>query len=312
MRTLYLGCARAVRRKLREIQPDIVHGQGTERECAVSAVLSGFPNVLTIHGNMRAIARFYHAKPFSFFWLAAKLEQWALKKTIGVFCNSFYTEKLVASCANKTWHVPNAVRPSFFSPPSQQGQFVPVLLNIGVTSPYKRQLEILAVAKMLWERGLRFEMHFVGALNADTPYGSRLSQRLMDAQTMGYARHLGVLNEDKLVKAMDAASALVHFPVEEAFGLVVAEGLARNLKFFGSRTGGIPDIADGIDGAELFASNDFDGLTKAIEEWIRGGSPRATGANAVIRKRYHPRVIAQRHLEIYQEVLDFHGLSSNP
>jgi hypothetical protein len=29
----------------------------------------------------------------------------------------------------------------------------------------------------------------------------------------------------------------------EAFGLVVAEDLSHNLKFFGSRAGGIPDIA---------------------------------------------------------------------
>src|SRR4051812_41916837 len=53
MRTLYQGTIRAARKKLHEIQPDIVHGQGTEHDCALSAVFSGFPNVLTIHGNMR-------------------------------------------------------------------------------------------------------------------------------------------------------------------------------------------------------------------------------------------------------------------
>src|SRR6267378_1931381 len=40
-RTLYQGCVRATRRKLWELQPDIVHGQGTERECGLSAVFSG-------------------------------------------------------------------------------------------------------------------------------------------------------------------------------------------------------------------------------------------------------------------------------
>ena len=45
MRTLYQGCIRATRKKLREIQPDIVHGQGTELDCGISAVFSGFPNV---------------------------------------------------------------------------------------------------------------------------------------------------------------------------------------------------------------------------------------------------------------------------
>jgi hypothetical protein len=31
MRTLYQGCVRAVRKKLKEIQPDIVHGQGDRK-----------------------------------------------------------------------------------------------------------------------------------------------------------------------------------------------------------------------------------------------------------------------------------------
>ena len=43
VRTAYQGCIRAIRKKLGEIQPDIVHGQGTERDCAISAVFSGFP-----------------------------------------------------------------------------------------------------------------------------------------------------------------------------------------------------------------------------------------------------------------------------
>src|SRR6266436_5655642 len=66
MRTAFQGCIRAVRRKLREIQPSLVHGQGTESDCSISAIFSGFPNVLTIHGNMRLISRLNRAKPFSY------------------------------------------------------------------------------------------------------------------------------------------------------------------------------------------------------------------------------------------------------
>jgi len=57
LRTGYQGCIRAVRKKLRELQPDIVHGQGTERDCAISAAFSGFSNVITVHGNMNALAQ---------------------------------------------------------------------------------------------------------------------------------------------------------------------------------------------------------------------------------------------------------------
>jgi hypothetical protein len=78
LRGAYVGCITAVRRKLREIQPDIVHGQGTERYCALAAAFSGFCNVITIHGNMRMVARINRARPLSFFWCAAKLERFVI------------------------------------------------------------------------------------------------------------------------------------------------------------------------------------------------------------------------------------------
>ena len=119
LRTAYQGCVRAVRRKLREIQPDIVHGQGTERECALCAVFSGFPNVVTIHGNMGALARQF-GELGTYGRLAAMFENVALRRAGGVFCNSAYTEQLVRLRARRTWRVPNAVREVFFGPPASR------------------------------------------------------------------------------------------------------------------------------------------------------------------------------------------------
>jgi glycosyltransferase involved in cell wall biosynthesis len=84
----------------------------------------------------------------------------------------------------------------------------------------------------------------------------------------------------------------------------VAEGLARNLKIFGSRVGGVVEIAGDAPEAELFAENDWVGLTSAISRWIRQGHPRSLKAAALMRERYHPRMVAQQHLDIYQKVLN--------
>lgn len=304
MRTLYSGCARAVRQKLREIQPDIVHGQGTERECAISAARSGSPNVVTIHGNMKAIAQIYGAKFGSFHWLAEKLENAALRKTAGVFCNSAYTENLVAPRAKKIWRVPNALQTEFFAPlPVRKNSPRPVLLNIGVIEPRKQQLKILEVAGRLHARGLKFELQFIGKNTVASPYAIEFSRRLVEAEKAGYARQLGLLAPPQIVPAMDAAEALVHFPTEEAFGLVTAEALARNMKFFGAATGGGVEIATGAEGAELFPATDFAGLEDAIARWLAAGAPTPLNAAAAMRARYHPEVIARRHLEIYREVL---------
>ena len=304
MRTGYQGCIRAVRHKLRKIQPDIVHGQGTELDCAMNAVFSGFPNVLTIHGNMAELARMFRARIGSFGWMAARLENYALKRTAGVFCNSAYTEDLVKPRARRVWRVPNAVRQEFFAATRQPcGSGRCVLLNVGLISPRKRQVELLDVARNLRQQGLDFELQFIGSARPDTPYGAAFLEKLKPMAAEGFACFVGIKMGDELIRSLDEAAAMVHFPAEESFGLVVAEALARELKFFGARLGGISEIVAGVPEAELFSADDWPGLTQAIAAWIRRGAHRAPGAAQAMRHRYHPEVIARRHLEIYREVL---------
>src|SRR5258707_11329734 len=133
MRTLFWGCIQAVRRKLKEIRPDLVHGQGTESDCSISAVFSGYPNVLTIHGNMRLLARINKDRPFSFGWLAARLEAFTIPRSQGVVCITNYTRQAVSNLARRTWVLPNAVDQTFFDiearPPAG---CPPVILCVGL------------------------------------------------------------------------------------------------------------------------------------------------------------------------------------
>jgi glycosyltransferase involved in cell wall biosynthesis len=303
MRTLYSGCVRSVRRKLGEIRPDIVHGQGTERDCALAAVLSGYPNVVTLHGIMVEQARLIKARFGSFYWLAARLEKFALRRTTGVFCNSQYTEGAVSPLSRETWRVPNAIREAFFresvAPPSLTKC---IFLNIGDVCPRKQQNELLAAARELHREGLKFELHFLGRADSKTNCGSEFLQAV--EQNKSFASYLGFKSLDEIIYCYDSASALVHVPAEESFGLVVAEALARNLKFFGFKTGGVPEIAAGVEGADCVKQDDWNALKTAIRSWIDKGSPRPISATTIMRERYHPTIIAQRHVEIYREVLN--------
>jgi len=304
LRTGYQGCIRATRRFLRSLRADLVHGQGTERDCGICAVFSGFPNVITIHGNMRELAQLLRPLPGSYLWCAAQLERFTLPRTNGVFCNSAYTEHAVRYITRQTWCVPNAIRREFFEVPfpvkSTKG--VPRLLNVGVISPRKRQLEILALAEELYQEGAMFELQLIGVADKNDRYAASVLERIEVAQRAGFARYLGTLALPNLIAIFDKGSALIHAPAEEAFGLVVAEALARNLKIFGTSVGGIREIAAAVEGAELFSLDDWNGLKNSIRRWLDDGL-QPTLAAAAMRKRYHPRLIAERHLEIYQEVL---------
>jgi glycosyltransferase involved in cell wall biosynthesis len=310
LRGAYVGCVRAVRKKLREIKPDLVHGQGTERYCALAAVFSSFPNVLTLHGNMRIIAKLIHARPFSFDWLAARLERFTLPRTDGVVCISNYTQQNVKSLVRQTWVVPNAVRNIFFSTPrSATTGSPPILLNIGVVEPRKRQNEILEIAARLHARHPNFQLQFVGRLDKGPAYCDRFRMQIKQAEKAGYASYLGMKSVPELIELIDKAACLIHLPAEESFGLVVAECLARNLKLFGTKVGGIVDIAAGTEGAELFELGDNAGVEEAVFRWLCAGHPRPTQAARQMQERYHPELIARRHMEIYREILGHHGIN---
>jgi glycosyltransferase involved in cell wall biosynthesis len=304
LRTCYSGCIFALRKKLREIQPDIVHGQGTERDCGISAVFSGFPNVITIHGNMAELARIFHAHFASFHWWAAKLENFTLPRTSGVFCNSHYTLSLVSPRSKKTWLVPNPVRDSFFAPiirnnlPTES----PTLLVVGVICSRKRQLELLRLFIQLRQQKTRFQVKFVGSCGQD-PYGKAFLSLLNGQGNADWATWVSVLDESSLIQCMDESQVLVHFPLEESFGLVVAEALARGLKLFASKIGGICDIASGVPNAELFDPEDWNGLSRALGAWIQRPSLSSPQTQNLMKSRYHPKTIASRHLEIYREVI---------
>lgn len=307
MRTLFQGCIRAVRKKVQEIQPDIVHGQGAETEAAIAAVFSGFPNVITIHGNMAELARLFQAPVGSYVWLAGKLETFALKRTAGVFCNSAYTESLVRPRAQKVWRVPNALRAEFFQPMPAVPPSRCQLLNVGVICPRKRQLELLGVVERLHSLGLDFHFHFIGETPAGDAYAQAFLEKIRPWQAAGVASHSPPMDTARLMAEFDRSQALVHFPTEEAFGLVVAEALARGAKLFGARVGGIVDITAGVPGAELFEAADWDGLTGGLAAWMRDGFGRCAEGARILQERYHPQIIARRHLEIYREVLQKHS-----
>jgi glycosyltransferase involved in cell wall biosynthesis len=303
MRSLYAEAVLALRSKIKEINPDIVHGQGTERECALAAVFSGYPNVVTIHGNMGEIFRLFGSSS-PYYFIASQLEKVALKNTDKVFCNSAYTEELVGRYTKKTARVSNPIREEFFSPIIEKNSNHPIILNIGVISRRKRQIEILNCVSKLWDKGYDFKVHFVGKGGENSDYFLKFKEMLQSDQCKGRVFYHEALDSSMLVDLMDRSSALIHFPSEEAFGLVAPEAMARRLKLFCSATGGLKDIAQGVDSAELFDVDGWDNLEAALAKWLKLGAQRpSANLTELMRRRYHPLVIAKKHVEIYREVL---------
>ena len=299
LRTGYQGCIRAVRRKLREIRPDIVHGQGSERDQNISAVFSGFPNVLTIHGNMRLVARVNRARPFTYQWLAARLEHFTIPRSDGIVCITNYTREAVASLARKTWVVPNAVDSSFFEIKRVPSPSVQILC-VATVERRKNQNALIRAADALRPQG-SFELVFLGLVNRGRPYASEFLE-LVEARP--WCRHAGFADRNALRQYMASASGLVLPSLEDNCPMVVLEAMAAGVPVAAARVGGVPDLVRHGETGLLFDPLSEEAMAAAMKQLLEDRElSMAARAQGEARQRFHPEIIAARHLEIYREVL---------
>lgn len=306
LRTLHLGPALAVRRFLSEkIQPDIVHSQGIEWWCGVAGALSRLPSVLTIHGNIRAILANSVLRPRPFWQLQAALGDFAIKRHAGVICISEHVRKSVATAARKTWLIPNALRKEFLQRTeiTTVPRKVPSILVVGTITENKRPLEILEALFALHAEGAKFEVTFVGHLGGVGRYEQSFAARLQDAARVGFAHRKDHMAAGSLAEEMAQAHALIHFPREEAFGLVVAEAISQGMTVFASRVGGLCEVCRDTPQCFLVDPHNFTGLRMALQQWLGSDPEKSTWLSAEdYMAPYCPVTIARSTLKAYHEV----------
>ena len=306
-RTLFSGCVRAVRRLMDVIQPDIVHGQGTERDCAMDAVFSGCPNVLTIHGNMRVHAKRGDNGNWIYYKMAAMLETACLARTGGVVAISSYTKDLVKNLTPRTWLLPNAALRRYFAI-EPVALAVPRILFVGSINERKNPLGLIRACEPMLRSGA-CTLAMAGPLNRTEPY---VKEVIKLADSMPGIEMLGFIERDDLGVQFQNSSLLVLPTFEDNCPMVVLEAMAAGLPVAASRVGGVPDLitheCDGI----LFDPHDPENVRASLERLIREPDLRvnlaACGRTKAL-ERFHPRVIAGEHVNIYREML---GLSTTP
>jgi glycosyltransferase involved in cell wall biosynthesis len=301
MSTGYSGCIRAVRRRLRELRPDIVHGQGTERDCAITAVFSGFPNVLTIHGNMRIIAQVNRDRPFSYGWLNAHLEAFTIPRSRGVVCITRYTQDAVRDLAQRTWLLPNAVDARYFDVrPAPSAP--PVVLCVGLVCHRKNQNRFIrSLDELAARRPMR--VRFLGEVPVGD-YGTDF-RTLLAARP--WCEHGGFVDRAALAAELARASLLALPSLEDNCPMAVIEAMAARVPVAVARVGGVPDLVEEGATGMFFDPLDERSMAGAVEALL-GDPARAAHMGVAGRERalqrFAPRVVAERHIEIYRDVLN--------
>ena len=303
LRTGYAGCILAVRKKLREIKPAIVHAQGTERDCAISAVFQNIPKILTIHGNIRAITKLHRYSTLSFWGIQSQLEAFCLPRFAGVICISKYTQQQVSDLAKKTWLLPNATENLFFEPrlTAVDPSAPPLVLVVANVDSRKNQNALIQALDPLANK-LKFIVKFFGRCGEDS-YGKEF-RSLIEARP--WCSWGGMISREKLRDEFARATTLFLPTREDNCPMVVLEAQASGVPVIASNVGGVPDLVkDGVTG--LLTNPDFpSSMSFALEKILSDkalAAQLAEGARRQALACYHPNAVATKHLEIYREVL---------
>lgn len=207
---------------------DLVHAHSYHTLVGQAAVGAGLPFVFTPHyhgtGHTRLAALLHHLyRPAGGRLFAA---------ADAVVCVSSAERDLVVgdfpATARKTWLIPNGTEPRAASGRAERrAADEPMVLTIGRLERYKRVDLIISACRAL---GPEARLVVVG----DGPDRPRLERLARTADRIGCVRFAGRVSDAELDELLATATVVTSASEHEAFGLIVADGLAAGARVVAS------------------------------------------------------------------------------
>ncbi|MEM1158909.1 MAG: glycosyltransferase family 4 protein [Verrucomicrobiota bacterium] len=298
----YLARTLAILRHISRTNPDIVHGQGTERESGLVAALSGKPSVLSLHGNFREISRTLKSPPWDYHWLNARLESFTVKHVHGIICISTYTKRLVSKLNSNLWTLPNAVNESFFST-SNTPEIGKIICIAGI-GERKNQLNFVEAYIKTYPDTSPFRLEFVGPINPEQSYAKQFLATIKNRQDIAY---LGSFGADNIPEILRSSDILLLPSIEDNCPVCILEAMASGIPVVASDVGGIPDLVIHGETGYLANANQPQKMIHYINNIIANRKLRKQLSIASQKRalsKFSAEAIANSHVEIYEAIVN--------
>ena len=151
----------------------------------------------------------------------------------------------------------------------------------------------------------KFRLVFLGGASGDDSYAREFFELLRTRENGG--EHAGFVDREKLKTWLRASTLLALPSLEDNCPMTVLEAMASGVPVVAANVGGVPDLIEDAKTGLLCDPLDAGSMRNAVEKLLGQPSLAQTLAKEANRRahgRFHPAVIARRHLEIYREVLN--------
>jgi glycosyltransferase involved in cell wall biosynthesis len=298
----FLGRFFSLRNYVRSHSFDLVHAQGSERESAWTAVFSGIPSVITLHGLMGEVVKMKGNRTLWHYWVAALLERLAIKRTDGVVAISPYALRVILGNTPRARFIPNAVRSEFYLESRLKKGDVPTVLFVGNLTHVKRPDWFIRAVDTLRKEGLSFKARMLCMGNPKHPYFIEI---VAMAERLPASRKIDLrYNVADVAGELDQADILFAPSIWESMGIAVCEAMAKKLCVVGSRIeANIPLLGQGC--GVMFSADNFDEAVNSLRSVILDCEERKRISEKSLNrvKSYAPDVVAGETADFYREII---------
>jgi len=308
--TGYMHTHRKLLKAISNIKPDIVAGIGTEHIYAYTAVKSGYPHVVTIHGIMRNVIKKEKKiiTRHKYFYL---LEKYVLKNSKNIISiNPFVNKNLGNLIKGKIFNVENCIPESFFdySINNKQSTNILKLVFVGTIAPRKGVLDLLLACSELKKSNIDFSLDIIGsALSNYSDFYNNLKGFIDKELNESNIRFHGHLAQDEIASLVFNSSVLILPSIVETAPMVISEAMALGTIVISTKVAGIPWMIDDNVTGLLFTPGNYKELFKKILVILNSDIESinlSKQARLKAEKLYHPSVVADKTYNVYREIIN--------
>jgi glycosyltransferase involved in cell wall biosynthesis len=296
-------CVLAARRLVAEIQPDVVHAQGIDRQGDIATQL-GLPAIVTVHGLVHIEARLAAKNlpgKIKVVLFDALVRRILRKAQVVISISDYDARSLEGLVRNRRISISNAIAPDFFQPFAEQA-WAPRIFFAGVMRPRKNVLGLVNAFAKVKAAVPDAQLTIAGPM-PDQAYAQKVQERVKELGLEQVITFMGHVSNEQLLQAMRETAVVTLFSYEETSPTIIAQSLAVGRPVVASRVGGIPEmITEGETGYMVQPGDEQALAEKLIGLLHEPERTRAMGerGRSFARQRYEPSAVADQTVNAYR------------
>ncbi|MDA8187017.1 MAG: glycosyltransferase family 4 protein [Dehalococcoidales bacterium] len=292
-----------LRKKIREIKPDVVHAQTTTAYTS-GALASGYPAVITVHGIFSkdisvssGVRRFLKSK------LLALFESACIRSASDIIAISPYILKEFGGLIRGSVHnLENPVHERYYR--IRNCEKPGRVLYAGRVIRRKGVLDLVrAIEKVRWQvPGV--ELRIAGETDSEPDCVAEINEFVGINGLDGNVRFLGNLDEARFQHELGSASILALTSMQETAPAVIQQAMAVGKPVVATRVCGNPYLVEHGGTGLLVDYGDVLGIAEAVADLLADSKKRKEMAARAkhLAQRFRADVIARKTLEIYEKI----------